>query len=173
MKKQISRRSFLSSGVKLSVGANLLSIQGFSLIPATERLFANPIFTIKKGEKQLFVDDVMIGRKQNVNRKIHPALKLDKPVLKAEKTWEQGKVYDEGVDKRVYIYGTVLYDKNSGIFRMWYNRYNDNYFATSRDGINWERPNLGLLGNNNMYNLHGFDSPSFIMDSFEMDPSKR
>lgn len=173
MKKQRSRRVFLSNSIKLGIGANLFYSHSFGFIPAVERPLSNPIFSLQKGERQLFVDDLMIGRIQNISRKIHSASKLERPVLVAEKPWEQGNIYDGGLDKRVYIYGTVLYEKNSQSFRMWYNRIRNNYYAISQDGINWERPNLGLLGNNNMIDLHDFHSPSFIKDDQEKDPSKR
>jgi hypothetical protein len=56
---------------------------------------------------------------------------------------------------------------------MWYNRLRDNYFATSNDGINWNRPNMGQLGENNMIRLYDFHSPSFILDEQDPDPGKR
>ncbi len=44
--------------------------------------------SLKKGEKQLFVDELMIRRKQGVTRVVHPAKKLEHPVLEAEMPWE-------------------------------------------------------------------------------------
>src|SRR5215217_329882 len=44
--------------------------------------------SLKRGEKQLFVDSVMIREKQGITRVIHPAKKLDHPVLSAEMPWE-------------------------------------------------------------------------------------
>ena len=43
---------------------------------------------LKKGEKQLFVDSVMIREKQGITRVVHPAKKLEHPVLSAEMPWE-------------------------------------------------------------------------------------
>ena len=79
-------------------------------------------------------------------------------------------------DRRLYIYGTVLRDAASGHFRMWYsaggaagNREIKNYYATSQDGIAWQRPTLGLVAfgeskANNLINLP-FHSTSVILDS--------
>jgi len=39
--------------------------------------------SLKNGEKQLFVDSVMIREKQGITRVIHPAKKLEQPVLRA------------------------------------------------------------------------------------------
>ena len=104
-----------------------------------------PAPVLKKGEKQLFVDSVMIRSKQGVTRVIHPAKKLEKPVLTAEMPWEV-KIKDGIIDKRVNIYGTVLRDEKTGSFRMWYADAGSVLYATSADGIRWERPMLKVAG---------------------------
>lgn len=130
-----------------------------------------PAPTLKKGEKQLFVDSVMIREKHNVTRVVHPAKKLEHPVLTAEMPWE---VRAEGgiIDKRVNIYGTVLRDEKTGSFRMWYSDPGSVLYATSGDGIHWERPVLNVKGATNETDLH-LHSPSIIEDKFETDPAKR
>ena len=102
-------------------------------------------------ETQLFVDDVIVGAKSGVVRTLHPAQKLDQPVLLPDRPWE---------GKRVYIYGTVHYDEDARQFRMWYltrlgrgqqqrapglrERQGDMIlYATSEDGIHWEKPESG------------------------------
>ncbi len=126
---------------------------------------------VKKGEKQLFVDDLMIGNVQGVTRVTHPAKKLDHPVLRAEMPWE--KRTKEGIeDNRVNIYGTVLRDEKTGAFRMWYAQTNNVLYATSNDGIRWERPILNISGETNKTNLK-LHSPGIIQDRFETDPRKR
>ncbi len=126
---------------------------------------------LKKGEKQLFVDSVMIRSKQGVTRVVHPAKKLEKPVLTAEMPWEV-RTKDGVIDKRVNIYGTVLRDEKSGSFKMWYADPGSVLFATSADGIHWERPILNVSGKTNETDLH-LHSPSIIEDKFETDPNKR
>ena len=90
-------------------------------------------------EFQLLVDDVLLARKTGVVRKVHPCQKLPQPVLTSVEPWEQ-----DGLDQRVYVYGTVLRDGPDGPFRMWYNRNSLVLYGTSRDGLSWERPRLGL-----------------------------
>ena len=130
-----------------------------------------PAPVLKKGEKQLFVDSVMIRSKQGITRVIHPAKKLERPVLTAEMPWEV-RSEDGIIDKRVNIYGTVLRDEASGSFRMWYADPGSVLYATSSDGIHWERPLLNVKGATNETDLR-LHSPSIIEDKFETDPAKR
>ncbi len=130
-----------------------------------------PAPALKKGEKQLFVDSVMIRSKQGVTRVVHPAKKREQPVLTAEMPWEV-RTKDGVIDKRLNIYGTVLRDEKTGSFRMWYADPGSVLYATSTDGIQWERPNLKVAGETNETDLH-LHSPSIIEDKFETDPKKR
>ncbi|MDZ7620738.1 MAG: hypothetical protein U1E05_27355, partial [Patescibacteria group bacterium] len=123
-------------------------------------------------EPQLFVDDVMIAAKLGVVRRAHACGKLAKPVLQSEMAWEQ-----DGIDRRVYVYGTVLRDPADETFRMWYNRLGTVLFATSDDGIRWNRPSLELVPlagsrENNILPIH-VHSPSVIFDQQEADAAKR
>ena len=114
---------------------------------------ADPKEALSTGsETQLFVDDALISAKSGVVRTLHRAKKLEQPVLLSDRPWEGG---------RVYIYGTVHYDAAAQQFRMWYltrlgrgqqhrapglrERQGDMIlYATSADGIHWEKPELGL-----------------------------
>ena len=68
---------------------------------------------------ELFVDDVLIAERFGVMRNLHPATKLDAPVIIPEpgKPWEYN-----GSDKtkRVYLLGTTIYDKQVDTYHMWY-----------------------------------------------------
>jgi len=130
------------------------------------------------GNTVLFVDDAAIASRRGVERRVHAGKKLPQPVLSPERPWEGG---------RLYIYGTVHYDASQKLFRMWYmsrigpgqrerapglrvDRADFVNYATSRDGIHWERPELGMhefdgsRKNNIVFDLH---SPSVIVDSAE------
>jgi len=167
---KVTRRSFISKSVGVGLGTSFIAGLGLSNVSFHSRL--KPYIS-KTGEKHLFVDSDMLGQIHKVYRKVHAASKLAKPVLEADMPWEQGDIYDGKRDRRVYIYGTVLKDESTGLYKMWYNRLRSNLYATSTDGINWTRPNLGQLGDNNMFNLFDFHCPSFILDRFESDPAKR
>jgi len=88
---------------------------------------------------QLFVDDHVVADMNLVRRAVHQAEKYPgNPVVTGDKPWESG---------RAYLYGTVL--KDQGIFRMWYfSGYGGMelmLYATSEDGIHWEKPKLGIV----------------------------
>ena len=128
-------------------------------------------------EPQLLIDDEIISTKQGVVRTLHPARKLEQPVLRPDRPWE---------GRRVYIYGSVQYDCSAGLFRMWYNtrlgrghqhrapglrsRTGDIIlYATSEDGIHWVKPNLGrhefdgTVSNNIL--LFDKHSPTVVVDT--------
>jgi len=130
-----------------------------------------PAPSLKRGEKQLFVDSVMIREKQGVTRVVHPAKKLEQPVVSAEMPWEW-KERNGVPDKRVNVYGTVLRDEKAGGFRMWYSDAGHVLHATSKDGVHWERPLLNISGENNQTDLT-LHSSSIILDRFETDPRKK
>ena len=141
-----------------------------ALSPAAE-LQRPPAPVLKNGEKQLFVDSVMIREKQGLSRVAHPAKKLEEPVLKAEMPWEW-KERNGVPDKRVNIYGTVLRDEKTGAFQMWYADAGHVLYATSKDGVRWDRPILNITGKNNQTDLT-LHSASIICDRFETDPQKK
>ena len=66
---------------------------------------------------ELFVDDMLIDTKRGVKRTLHPARKLDKPVLTPDMPWEQGGV--NGC-RRLNLYGTTMFDQRMDKYRMWY-----------------------------------------------------
>lgn len=124
------------------------------------------------GEPQLMVDDCMIRHRYGVTRNVHACTKLPSPVLASEMPWEQDKD-----DQRVYLYGSVFRDPESGRLRMWYNRMGRLLYATSDDGIRWVRPKLGRVQwqgsrDNNLLPL-SLHSPSLIDDPFDPDRGKR
>ncbi len=174
MTKGFTRRRFIQNGIGMGLTGSLLInpvwasfIKNFS-----EEQKAESIPFLKNGEKQIFVDDVMIAHQSGVVRKCHAARKLNHPVLESDKPWE----FVENKEERIPytgIYGTVLRDGKNEKFRMWYNVYKETGYAESSDGINWQKPELGLVGQTNKINLFGFQSPSLILDEKETDPAKR
>src|SRR6476661_10378465 len=83
---------------------------------------------------QLFVDQVLVRSTANVAFTLHPAKKHPKnPLVVADRPWEGW---------RVSLFGTVLYDEEERLFKMWYigdlTAYFPRYpifYATSKDGI--------------------------------------
>ena len=88
--------------------------------------------------RQLFVDDDLIAGTHAMRRVLHqPTKHPANPLIVPDRRWE-------GTD--IYLYGTVMRDRNTGQYRMWYQSWRPalmNY-AVSDDGIHWEKPALGL-----------------------------
>ena len=88
--------------------------------------------------KQLFLDDYLIGSITNVRRTVEPAQKFPgNPVLYQTESWESPVAT---------IYGSVIRDGRE--FKMWYISRNQAgngvSYATSKDGIRWNKPRLNL-----------------------------
>lgn len=77
---------------------------------------------------------------QDAERVVHPG-KKSAPLIVPTKAWEGNSTY---------IYGSVLDDQPPGSgYRMWYTAYaNRTYYlcyATSEDGVTWEKPDLEII----------------------------
>ena len=127
------------------------------------------------GPWQLLVDDYLIEEKTGVVRKYHPFEKYaGNPVLVADKEWE---------GNLAYVYGTVLPEESGPGYRMWYHVWDGQYrnlYATSKDGVNWLKPQLQLVeykgskANNILFRRTSKDHlPQVIHTSWEKDPNRR
>ena len=97
-------------------------------------------------ERQLFLDDGLIASMGGLTRVVHqPGKHPDNPVLTYSKPWE---------GNCVLTWGSVLWDEQAGRFRIWYQTYQkfgrpgEQMFvctATSKDGLTWDKPELGLI----------------------------
>ena len=98
------------------------------------------------GHWQLFVDDYLVAAKKGVVRRYHPFEKYSgNPLIVADKPWEKDCVNS----------CTVLPEEDGSGFRMYYYCWTEDpktkkshaslmCYATSKDGLKWEKPNLGL-----------------------------
>ena len=127
------------------------------------------------GPWQLFVDDHLVETKKGLIRTYHPFEKYSgNPVLTGDRPWEED---------RVFVYGTLLPAEEGTGYRLWYHASADGYlslYATSQDGINWDRPNLGLvkrdgIPENNLFFWRSKEDhmPQVIHTPWEPDPQKR
>lgn len=94
-------------------------------------------------DKQLFIDDLLIQTKQGVTLTLNPPLKTGEHNLAADKAWEA--FYAGG-------WNTII--EENGSYRLWYEassfdvagKHQQNLgYATSSDGIRWEKPVLGKI----------------------------
>lgn len=129
----------------------------------------------------LFLDDQYIDSAHDIQKEIVQPKRILEPVLKGDTPWEHNP----------FLFGSVIHDKETNLFKMWYMSYNPGekfetltcvLYAESKDGIVWDKPRLGLydfkgdkknnivltsLGHGALY------SPSVIKDDLEVDPEKR
>ncbi len=143
--------------------------------------------------KQLFLYKDLVEDSQDVVRRLHRPRRYEgNPVLTVDRPWESGG--------NVELWGgSVLYDEDDSMFKMWYRTAPDleviedghdvpegGYracYAVSEDGLHWEKPELGLREfdgstRNNMLPPSKDGSgyirrPNLIKDYEEPDPNRR
>ena len=121
--------------------------------------------------RQLFVDDFLIER-TTLSRAFHRArYHPANPVLEADKPWEQqGRApcampFSDG----------VWYDPQEKLFKMWYmgGYVQSTCYATSKDGVHWQKPELDVEPGTNVVLREERDSSTVWIDHRETDPKKR
>src|SRR5207245_1439242 len=106
----------------------------------------------------------------------HPA----SPVLRPTTRWEK---YDEYAERTkthsnpaamVFSDG-VFYDSDARLFKMWYmGGYSQNTcYATSTDGLSWDRPSLDVVPGTNILTHTLRDSSTVWLDPLDPDRSAR
>ena len=134
-------------------------------------------------EKQLFADDYLIEACDGFIRQVNqPRKHSANPLLTPTEPWEGNSVV---------LYGSVIYDEQDACFKMWYQTFNNMWdppwstlvcYAISPDGINWEKPSLGVWdykgskkNNITMMMPQGtrLETPSVIKDEKDPDPARR
>lgn len=126
--------------------------------------------------RQLFVDDFLIER-TTLERKFHqPAWHPNTPVLTAETSFERHG--DRNLPFAAPFSDGVWYDPREQVFKMWYLGGSGIYFcyATSQDGLKWNRPNLNqLYRDSNVLKIEPIqrDSSTVWLDLDDPDPARR
>ncbi len=111
---------------------------------------------IQRGVRQLFLDDYVVERMEGLRRAVNqPRKHPQSPVVPADRPWEN----------MASVYGTTFCDDATGHFRMYYlagcplpGEWTDDKgqghpypqttkvcYATSKDGVRWEKPDLGQV----------------------------
>jgi len=131
--------------------------------------------------KELFLDDRFIDRMSGLARHFCEPVKCPQnPVIYTDRPWEKGAAF---VDT-----GLVIYDEDEGLFKAWYqggtcygpNDGSSMCYATSTDGVKWDKPSLGLVEfegskENNMVLMAQcmMHDPAPIIDYKDPDPQRR
>lgn len=126
--------------------------------------------------RQLFVDDYLIEESTLIKTFHKAAFHADNPVLKAETPWELNR----GVMPAAATFGDgVWYDPKDKLYKIWYiGGYDDGFcYATSEDGIRWNRPNLDVVPGTNrvMAPIRNYmrNGVSVWLDHEAKDPNER
>ena len=120
--------------------------------------------------RQLFVDDFLIAETTLTQTyhatEFHPAT----PVLKPDKPWEQ-----EGGPTAMPFSDGVWYDPADRLFKLWYmaGYVRATAYATSKDGIHWDKPALDVKPGTNIVLDDMRDSNVIWLDLEEKDPRRR
>jgi hypothetical protein len=119
--------------------------------------------------RQLFVDDFLV-EESTLSRTFHQPEIYKEPVIKPEDEKTPGMY-------AAPFSGGACYDPSDKLFKMWYTRVrpHSTCYATSKDGIHWDKPELDVeAGTNIVLNPEkGFDSTAIMLDQWAKDPSER
>jgi len=150
-------------------------------LPITPPYLVDPpaVIPIDLG-RQLFVDDFLIERTSLVRTfhraEYHPA----NPILTPTTPWERRDPYADRTHTHVNpaampFSDGVFYDPKDRIFKMWYmGGYIENTcYATSTDGIHWDRPVLDVTKGTNIVISGNRDSSTAWIDLNETNPAWR
>ena len=148
-----------------------------------------------KHDRYLVLDSRIIESTENAKLTIgKPVKSKDNPLMAEDKPWE--KRYDN-------LYGNVIYDQQDNLYKCWYSPFIVDHsasgmtlqqrgetpyklprdremaicYAVSKDGIKWDKPNLGIVefegSTQNNIVWRGLDGASVFKDLRERDPARR
>jgi hypothetical protein len=124
--------------------------------------------------RQLFVDDFLV-ESTTLEREFHqPEWSSDTPILEPERPWE----LHNGQPFAAPFSDGVWWDPRERLFKMWYMGGNAVFFcyATSRDGVHWERPDLDeFRKDTNILRIEPIqrDSSTVWLDLDDPNPDRR
>ncbi|MBV9085167.1 MAG: hypothetical protein JOZ62_21025, partial [Acidobacteriaceae bacterium] len=182
---KLNRRQIIQGGAAaLAASATGNTSRAFEEQPEAgdDLIIPPPASPFEVGSKtQLMADQTLIYETRNVEFRMHPGEKHSaNPILMADRPWEGW---------RTVLYGNVLYDSEDKLYKMWYCGEAPTYFgigpqdspvvtlyATSTDGIHWEKPVVGTIPsvNGTRHNaVADIELASVIKDQNEPDPARR
>jgi hypothetical protein len=123
--------------------------------------------------RQLFVDDFLVAE-TTLKRTFHQAKYHPKsPVMRPDKPWEADK--EGGAGAAMSFSDGVWYDPADKLFKMWYMAGSARHtcYATSKDGVTWEKPELDVKPGTNIVQSGPRDSSTVWLDPEDKDPQRR
>lgn len=125
------------------------------------------------GERQLFLDDFILGDLNRVTRVIHQPVRYPgNPVIRPDRPTD---------GPAIQLRDAPSWDDREQVWKLWYIRFGDDGngaggsgFARSKDGLAWEKPDLGLVEikgdrHNNVVTVQG--DPQAFTQHVIIDPA--
>lgn len=135
-------------------------------------LAAPPAVVPIDGGRQLFVDDFLVEQ-TTLKRTFHlPEPYPGNPILKPECAWEMA---GRGPMAMPFSDG-VWFDPKDATFKMWYYAGHGGgatCYATSKDGLHWEKPTLDVVPGTNIVYQGSRDSGTVWLDHHPKTPDER
>ena len=128
--------------------------------------------------KQLFIDNYVVESLAGTKKVLNQAVKHPKnPLVRRDQPWEANLSSPFG-------YGAVVRDEQTKLYKMWYQVWHDDKdaagslgYATSADGIAWERPIINPQAGNNFAifepNEPWVSGAGVLIDEREKNPARR
>ena len=152
-------------------------VEKLTLEPMALPYLASPpeVIAIDVG-RQLFVDDFLIDQ-TTLQRCFHLAkYHAASPVMRPDKPWETETVsHNQPAPTAMVFSDGVWFDPEDALFKMWYmgGYVVSTCYATSTDGIHWDKPDLDVHPGTNVVQRDRRDSATVWLDLEEADPSRR
>ncbi|HEY7116414.1 MAG TPA: hypothetical protein VH475_07510 [Tepidisphaeraceae bacterium] len=122
--------------------------------------------------RQLLVDDFLIEKAVGLTRTFHEAQwYAHNPVLAPDRPSDR-----TGSSPTAMVFSDgVWFDPRDRLFKMWYMAgYGvSTGYATSRDGVHWDKPALDVRPGTNLVDLAQRDSSTVWLDLLDPDPARR
>jgi hypothetical protein len=156
-------------------------LRSLPALPVTPSYLIDPpaVIPIDLG-RQLFVDDFLIEQTSLV-RTFHPAeYHPANPIVRPTTKWEIRDPYADRTNTHpnpaaMPFSDGIFFDPKDGVFKMWYmGGYKENMcYATSTDGVHWDKPALDIVAGTNIVRAGDRDSATVWIDQRAADPAER
>ncbi len=131
------------------------------------------VVTIDTG-RQLFVDDFLVEKSTLQREFHHPEKWKGNPVLKPETELEKKSRFG---DRAVAapLGGSIWWNPGRQVFEIWYEagHVTNLAYATSKDGLHWDRPSLDVFPGTNKILKQAPDSWSVVPATWEASPREK
>ena len=139
----VSRRAFMQWSASITAGAAMALHRPLAVAAAPETAVTKAESVVQLGSaRHLFIDDWLTEKRENVALTVNPP-ENRRLVMTANKPWERGgitnycNVFWDPIASEYRLYYVPVHMESKPIFRL--------ALATSKDGIEWEKPELGAV----------------------------